>query len=427
MLDPHGAVLRTFGDVAAEAAGYVARWPAAGAARIAVVEMGNHPGWPAVLLALWELGWVVLPAPESGGLTGGVGLRIRVAGDGAEALVVDGPGAPVPDGADFIKWTSGTSGIARGVWFGAEALIADCDAVCLTMGIGEADASYGAIPFGHSYGFSNLVTPLLFRGVKAVVADDRLPRAVAAGLEATGATVFPGTPVMFRGWLGTEGIALADSVRTCISAGAPLPAALADAFRERFGRKVRSFYGSSECGGICYDAGEGAGLPDGYVGEAMRGVALEHLDDGRVSIRSAAVGGGYWPEEDAATLGGGRFIPADILEQCGAGWRVVGRVSDAINVDGRKVHPSEIERVLLECPGVVEAVVFGAADAVRGESVVACVAGDAGEEMLRRWAAERLPSWQVPRDWWAVESIPADARGKVSRVRLAEAYRARGR
>ena len=64
--------------------------------------------------------------------------------------------------------------------------------ICATMGITERDLNFGVIPFSHSYGFSNLVTPLLCRGVPLVASEDRMPRAILDDLARSGATVFPG-------------------------------------------------------------------------------------------------------------------------------------------------------------------------------------------------------------------------------------------
>ncbi len=66
------------------------------------------------------------------------------------------------------------------------------------------DINYGVAAFGHSYGFSNLVTPLIARGVQLVAAQDRFPRAIIEGLRSSGATVLPGAPALFRALADTE-------------------------------------------------------------------------------------------------------------------------------------------------------------------------------------------------------------------------------
>ena len=67
------------------------------------------------------------------------------------------------------------------------------------------------------------------------------------------------------------------------------------------------------------------------------------------------------------------FVPDDLVAIGEAGMRIVGRVSDVINVAGKKVNPAEVEAHLLSHAGVRQAVVFGRASALRNQEVVACV------------------------------------------------------
>src|SRR5207245_11090071 len=98
----------------------------------------------------------------------------------------------------FLKLTSGTTAAPRAIRFSAAQLAADCDTICDTMGISERAINFGVIPFSHSYGFSNLITPLLCCGVPLVASEDRIPRAILNDLARSGATVFPGMPVFYE-------------------------------------------------------------------------------------------------------------------------------------------------------------------------------------------------------------------------------------
>lgn len=347
------------------------------------------------------------------------GISRRIVWRHAEIVIEPAAGLWHAVEADLLKLTSGTTGEPRAIRFTAGQLLADCDSICETMGLREDDRNYGVISFAHSYGFSNLVTPLLCRGIPVVASADALPRAIAAGLAETGATVLPGVPAHFRalGGLGPG----AGSLRLCVSAGAPLTVEIARSFSAGWGQKVHSFYGASECGGICFDAGNEADCPAGFVGRPMDGVVLRSLDadaaSSRMQVRSGAVGLGYFPGADA-DLAGGVFQPADLLEWRGNGYVITGRVSDLINVAARKVNPAEVEVVLRLCPGVADVVVLGIPAGLRGEDVAACIVGDVSEEVLRIFCASRLAGWQVPRRWFFLPEIPINARGKISRTDL---------
>jgi acyl-CoA synthetase (AMP-forming)/AMP-acid ligase II len=422
--------LRTFAGIEAGARDLQAMLGQLRPGAVVLIRLGNDARFPSLLLALWRGGLVPVPIDRS---LEKEGLAAVLEVCRASALVTglaDGSltlerseGTACPD-ADFLKLTSGTTGAPRAIRFRAAGLLADCDTVCETMGITADDLNFGVIPWSHSYGFSNLVTPLLCRGVPVVASDERLPRPLLDGLARSGATVFPGLPVLFQKLADIDSLPL-PHLRLCISAGAPLASATAAAFRTKFGLKIHSFYGSSECGGIAYDATEGD-VEEGCVGQSMRGVQIVHdKQTGRIEVRGPAVGEGYFPAQDATVLGGGRFVPGDLIRQTAQGLVLAGRVGDFINVAGRKLDPAVVEARLRECPGVREVVVFGVPSRLRGEEPVACVAGDATAGDMLRFCQLNLPAWQLPKDFWIVDGLPVNDRGKLSRRALAEAYRGR--
>lgn len=432
VLGRDGGVERTFADIEGEArewAGKLGMWEPG---TVVGMQLGNMPCWPALVLAAMRLGLIPLP------------LGTHMARDerelaletcGARGLVTDGgegelklerqPGGGAPPSVDchFLKLTSGTTSRPRAIQFTAEQLAADCDNICETMGIGEGDVNFGVIPFSHSYGFSNLVTPLLCRGVPLAASEDRMPRAILHDLARTGATVFPGMPVFYEKLAEMESAAPLPALRLCISAGAPLPARVGETFSARFLRKVHTFYGSSECGGIGYDASEELLYEDGFAGSAMRNVEIAPFGEaGQIAVRSRAVGQGYYPEPEPEALGGGRFVPGDLVRIGERGIYLTGRATDVINIAGRKLNPGEVEARLAQCPGVRQVVVFGVASALRNEEAVACVSGSAAPEEVLRYARAVLSGWQVPKDVWLVDELPVNERGKISRRDMARAY-----
>src|SRR4029450_11682642 len=106
---------------------------------------------------------------------------------------------------------------------------------------------------------------------------DRTPRAVLADLARTGATVFPGTPVFYQSFCEMDDVPMVPKLRLCISAGAPIPGTVPKKFFEKFRQPIHSFYGASECGGICYDR-HGTTFEDGLVGQPMQGVEVGLID-----------------------------------------------------------------------------------------------------------------------------------------------------
>jgi long-chain acyl-CoA synthetase len=438
IFDTGGKVLRTFAGIEEEAAVFeqtLLREFREG--DVVAIQVGNHPAWPALLLACLRLRLVALPL-ERTMAAGERDAALRICRAAAVVEIENDAIAlrtfavePVEWGStrpSLLKLTSGTTAAPRAIRFRSEQLLADCLQICETMGITDRDLNFGVIPLSHSYGFSNLVTPLLARGVPMVLSRDRMPRAVLDDLARTNATVFPGMPVFYQAFAEMNEAPALPQLRLCISAGAPLPLEVAKKFRERFKQSIHSFYGSSECGGICYDR-EALLLEHGFVGEPMSGVTLERLEPDamatRVRVQSAAAGDGYFPEPDQEKLGRGSFVPDDLLSASGKGFRIVGRVSDLINVAGKKVNPAEVEAELLRFSGVRAAVVFGRASILRNQEVAACVVAEDGvrEPALLEFCRARLSGWQVPKRIFFVKEIPVNERGKINRRELATKFR----
>lgn len=418
--------------------------------RGAVVGMAapDGPGFLSLLIALRRRGLVALLiddwSPRAERLRTAVAL-------GASALLQcrrawpDGPSdvllEPLPGdrlealapGCAVIKLTSGSTGVPRGVATPAEALAADDEQLFRTMGLHTLDRLLAAVPLGHSYGLSSLAIPAVRRGVPLIFPEPGSPFAPLRAAAEFGATFFPTTPAWLHGLLRlADPPAWPESLRLTISAGAPLGAETAERFRRAFGTAVHTFYGSSECGGICYDR-DGGAAERGTVGEPVEGVrvVLEDLpgdtggDVRAIHVHSRAVAQGYVPTPDPVRLGGGCFVAGDL-----GSWRrgelaLAGRVDDLINVHGKKVSPREVERILLELPGVEEVAVVGLPQpGTGGEVVRAVVAADAAAltvcEILAH-CRERLTPHKVPRSVVIVDELPRTPRGKLDRAALRNA------
>jgi long-chain acyl-CoA synthetase len=374
------------------------------------LQLPNSAEFVATFLAALELRLVVIPvdrdAPEN-----------EVASIARHFRVMT-PCSALPHTARLVKLTSGSTGKPKGIVTTEENLVADCENICASMAIAPSDINLGAIPFSHSYGFSNLVMPLLVQGTAIVATNDYLPQSLLELANRYRCTVAPLIPMVFA-HLTSSAHGEFETVRTFISAGAPLPAGTSMAFRERFGIDIHSFYGCSECGGITYDRLGGA-VERGTVGAPLVGVTIA-TDSARLSVSSKAVAAGYL--HDASTfqpIAEGTFVTDDIVEQRGEELALTGRASDMINTAGKKVNPREVEAVILEMDGVREAKVYGEPAGARGEVVAAAiVAGpEVTREQIRAFCRARLSLHKVPRIVKLIDTMPVDERGKIRRAAL---------
>lgn len=324
---------------------------------------------------------------------------------------------PPPSWCAHVKGTSATASQGRWVAFRAEQLAADPTQIVSTMGLRPDWPNLGVISMAHSYGFSNLVLPLLLEGIPLILVPSPLPEVMRRAAAGFGALTLPAVPALWRAW--HEAGAIPANVRLAISAGAPLPLPLEQAVHQQNGLKLHNFYGSSECGGIAYDRTPTPRGDAALAGTPLTGVSLALAGNGSLAVASASVAETYWPEPDP-TLGAGTFQTSDLAELQGDTVLLRGRLGDVINVAGRKVAPEAVERALLLHPCVREVLVVGLPDrdGDRTDRVAAVVAASRPvvETELRSFLLQRLPAWQVPRQWEFVASLQPNGRGKVSRL-----------
>jgi long-chain acyl-CoA synthetase len=419
-------------------------------ASLLISMAGNRTGYLSLVLACLDLGIALMPVDRSTPLAETLALVDRWH---ASALVLSDPPAfdrahltvPLPNGtylalfptmtpepslyagASVMKLTSGSTGLPKATRTTETHLLEDSARIVEGMDIRPTDTQLGVIPLSHAYGLGNLVMPVLMQGTAIVLRDGFAPAQVLADARAHNIRVFPGVPFMFEHLLtAVAAVAWPTTLGQLISAGARLELETVKAFHARFGRKIHSFYGTSETGGISFDDLDKIGDVQ-TVGRPLSGVRVRVRDEGRLHVSSNAVAAGYAglpPLEQEGFVDGG-FLTGDLGHVNDHGHVVLtGRVSSFINVAGRKVQPDEVETILREMPDVTEVKVLGVPDPQRGEILAACIASrDTRLRALdvRRFCAMRLAAHKVPRVYVFFEELPRDERGKTSRRVLEEA------
>jgi long-chain acyl-CoA synthetase len=320
----------------------------------------------------------------------------------------------LPPGTVHLKVTSATSGPPKIIAFAPSQLLADVRNIASTMGLRRDWPNLGTISLAHSYGFSNLVLPLLLLGIPLILLPAPFPELLRQAIMGWNAVTIAAVPALWRTWF--DAAVLSPKIQLAISAGAPLPLSLEQQVYQNCGIKIRNFYGSSECGGIAYDRSSQPRSESNLAGNALENVQLSLSPEGLLIVQSEAVALGYLPPD--ASIQDGSFYSSDLAELRGGNVYLQGRIGDLINVAGRKVAPELIESVLRQHPAVEECVVFGVPDAEeRTEKIVACLSTkrDITEKELKLALSEHLPGWQIPRQFWFTH-LQVNARGKVSRA-----------
>ena len=156
----------------------------------------------------------------------------------------------------------------------------------------------------------------------------------------------------------------------------------------------------------------------------MENVSLS-ASDCMLEVRGAAVGTSYWPDA-RPELSGGVFRTSDLVELRDSLLFMRGRATDVIHIAGRKVAPEEIERAVGKHSAVKECLVFGAPRNAHENQIVAVVVGDERAlDAIKLSVGAELPAWKMPRQWFFVDSLGTNERGKVSRAQWREKFSAR--
>jgi acyl-coenzyme A synthetase/AMP-(fatty) acid ligase len=229
-------------------------------------------------------------------------------------------------------------------------------------------------------------------------------------------TVFPAVPALLRA-LAVSDVAPAGlaSLRTVISAGAPLAPEVAEAFEARFGRKLHGFYGSTETGGISFDRTGDAAKTGRSVGTPLPGVRIVFGRGGRFTVESAAVftlGNRHRSPE-----GMGRHRTADIGRWTAEGEVLLtGRAGRFVKIAGRRLNLAEVERALKGVPGVRDALVV--AHHARADALAAALVTEEAVDSVRAALRDRLAAWKIPKRIVVLASFPLTARGKTDTAQV---------
>ena len=336
-------------------------------------------------------------------------------------------------------YTSGTTGRPKGALLSHGNLLANVQSFRTVLHVGEDDVFLAVLPFFHAYGATVLFLEPLSMGAAIVVEPRFLPEAILRAMAQHRVTLFAGVPSMYA-MLAASPQPAGDlsSLRLCISGGAPLPVAVAEAFEAKYGIPIYEGYGPTECAPVLTVNPPFGTRKLGSVGPPIPQVELRVVDDqgnalppgevGEIVARGPNVMRGYLnrPGETAEALRDGWYHTGDLGRVDDDGYYyIVDRKTDLILVGGLNVYPREVEAVLADHPAVAEAAVVGVPDPIRGEAPKAFVILRNGYQVatldLLQWCRQRLANYKVPRSVAVVADLPRTVTGKILKAELRSA------
>lgn len=344
-----------------------------------------------------------------------------------------------PHDAAMLLYTSGSTGTPKGAMIPHRQLVWNAIATTTAWELGADDVAPVTTPFFHTGGFNVFATPLWMRGARVVLFEPFDPATFLGALAEEGCTIALTVPTQLvmlqeHGSWGTP----VPSLKRFVAGGAPCPQAVSDRVRAA-GYGFRIGYGLTECGPNCFTiSDEEARRHPGAVGrpvpflemrlDAGDGREAAPGEPGELLLRGPQLFGGYFgqPGKTAeAMTEDGWFRTGDLAARDEEGrYSICGRRKEMYISGGENVFPGEVEAALMECAGVVEAVVVGMPDAKWGEVGCAFVVtrdGSLLEDAVVAHARSRLAGYKVPRRVVLVAELPRLGSGKVDRTALARA------
>ncbi|MGH7179293.1 MAG: class I adenylate-forming enzyme family protein [Tepidisphaeraceae bacterium] len=348
--------------------------------------------------------------------------------------------SPVATDLAVLLYTSGTSGLPKGVMLTYGNLQSDVDGAIEHAGLEHKHKFLGVIPLFHAFGMTAMMLAPIQLGATIVYTARFSPVAAVKAIREHGVSLMFGVPSMFAtiAHLKHAGPDDFKSIYALISGGEPLPAALREQFQQRFGVGIFEGYGLTETSPVVT-----LNTPREHrtasVGKPLRGVEVRITDEtgqplpsgqtGEIWVKGPMIMKGYYnlPNETAAALtADGFFKTGDLGKFDADGFLfITGRKKEMINVAGEKASPREIEDMLLRHQAVADAAVAGRKDESRGEAVVAFVIlkpeAKATSGELRDFCREQgLAAWKCPREVHFVAELPRSPTGKVLKRVLIE-------
>ncbi len=400
----------------------------------------------------WVSRVVVLGDPKADAdLEGASDLARRV---GYEDWLAGHPGVDPgheggPDDVSMQLYTSGTTGLPKGVMLGNGNVEVMLDvAAGHGFGIDERTVSLVAMPLFH-IGGSGWALSGMSRGGISVILRDMDPVEVLRLVAAERITHAFLVPAVLMALLVTPGIATTDlsSLDTIFYGASPVAEDVLVRCLDAFGCRFAQVYGMTETSGaivlLTHDDHDPRG-PRRHLlraaGKPLPGVELEIVDPdtgaevppgvvGEIRTRSGFNMLGYWDkhEETARTIVDGwlRTGDAGYLDEDGYLF-LHDRIKDMVVSGGENVYPAEIENVLLAMTGVADAAVIGVPDDKWGETVKAVVVPGPGADLdaaaVIAFCRQRLAHYKCPTSVDFATALPRNPSGKVLKRELREPY-----
>ncbi|MCP3138672.1 non-ribosomal peptide synthetase [Pyxidicoccus xibeiensis] len=360
-------------------------------------------------------------------------------------------GRASPEALAYVLFTSGSTGVPKGVMVHHQGMLNHILGMCEGLGIRESDVIAQTAALSFDISVWQMLGALTLGATTLMVPDDvsREPRRLATELDSRGATVVELVPSVLQALLEDTADAppAFARLRCMATIGEALPPAVCRAWFERYpGVTLVNAYGPAECSDTAtlhplQAPPAGTSTP---IGRPKRGMEVHVLDEalhpvplgvvGELYIGGIGVGRGYRHRPE---LTAERFVPDPFAQTPGArlyrtgdlgrrlpdgGLEFVTRADFQVKVRGMRIELGEVEAALTALPSVRACVVTARERRPGDKELVAWVVpvdATTSESSLREALGQRLPAFMVPSRLVVLGALPLNANGKVDRKALA--------
>ena len=341
-----------------------------------------------------------------------------------------------PDSLAALPYSSGTTGLAKGVMLTHRNIVANVQQCCEALQQGETKILLAYLPMFHIYGLTVTTVCGLSIGATLVTLPRFEPGSFLKALQDHRVALLHTVPPVLQ-FLALHPLVDAhdlSSLKRIICGAAPLGGAMERLAAERLKCEVAQGFGMTESSGVVATSYPARGRR-GASGQLLPGTEARVVDPetgidaargswGEIWFRGPQAFKGYLnrPDETAATITAEGWVrTGDIGHIDADGYLyITDRLKELIKVKGFQVPPAELEALLMTHPSVADAAVIGRPDERTGETPVAYVRTccELNPEELKSWIAERVVDYKRLGDVVLCDAIPKTASGKIMRRTL---------
>lgn len=337
--------------------------------------------------------------------------------------------APFVHQPAFIRFTSGTTGKAKGVIVSHQTVLDRINGANKGLELGPTDTVIWVLPMAYHF----IVSIILYVkfGAAIAVAKDFLAKNIIEITNLRKGTLLYASPVQIRLLANDASAVQMPSLKKVISTSATIALDVCKAFKARFSTDVSQAYGIIEIGLPILNYTKSDEHPEA-VGYAQPGYTVDILDEqnnalpngsvGNLGIKGPGMFDAYLlpPTLSKDVLKNGYFLTADYASKTEGGLiKIEGRSKSVINISGLKVFPEEVEAVLEMIPEIKQARISSRPHPLLGQIIEGEIVLYEGTtidiEDVLTYCKKRLSSFKAPQRLKIVDALPMTNTGKLQR------------